>query len=115
MNRERWLIAYALGIGALGWSLLFARPPDFARWPELLAFILLALLIEGVGFRVPPADPQSLVGVVLVTAALALGAANGALVAAVSGLIFGILLPLIYGRPRTFYSIVARPVLRGRP
>jgi serine phosphatase RsbU (regulator of sigma subunit)/putative methionine-R-sulfoxide reductase with GAF domain len=113
MNRERWLIAYALGIGALGWSLLFARPPDFARWPELLAFILLALLIEGVGFRVPPADPQSLVGVVLVTAALALGAANGALVAAVSGLIFGILLPLIYGRPRTFYSIVARPVLRG--
>ncbi|HWQ12491.1 MAG TPA: SpoIIE family protein phosphatase [Roseiflexaceae bacterium] len=113
MNRERWLICYALAVGALGWSALLLSPPDASRWPELLAFIALALLIEGVGFRVPPADPQSMVGVVLLTAALALGPANGALVAGASGLVFGALLPLIYGRPRTFYSMVARPVLRG--
>jgi len=113
VNRGRWLLLYALLVGAIGWGAMFASGPDLSRWPELLLFIVLALLIEGVGFRVPPADPQSLVGVVLITAALALGPANGALVAAVSGVIFGMLLPLIYGRPRTLYSLVGRPVLRG--
>jgi GAF domain-containing protein len=113
VSRQRALILYALIVGALGWSALIRTPPDLSRWPELLLFTLLALLIEGVGFRVPPADPQSLVGVVLLTAALALGPSNGALVAGASGVVFGALLPLIYGRPRIFYSIVARPVLRG--
>jgi serine phosphatase RsbU (regulator of sigma subunit)/putative methionine-R-sulfoxide reductase with GAF domain len=113
VNRERWLLLYSLAVGALGWGALVVSRPDLSRWPELLLFIVLALLIEGVGFRVPPADPQSLVGVVLIAAALALGPADGALVAGVSGLIFGALLPLIYSRPRTFYSILARPVLRG--
>ena len=28
-------------------------------------------------------------------------------------MIFGVLLPLIYGRPRTFYLMVARPILRS--
>src|SRR5262249_20580545 len=70
-------------------------------------------LIESAGFRVPPSDPHSLVGIVLLTAALALGANNGALVAALSGLIFGVLLPLIYGRPRTLYLMVARPYVRS--
>ena len=69
----------------------------------LLLFLFLALLVESAGFRVPPSDPHSLVGIVLLTGALALGATNGALVAALSGLIFGVLLPLIYGRPRSFY------------
>jgi serine phosphatase RsbU (regulator of sigma subunit)/putative methionine-R-sulfoxide reductase with GAF domain len=73
----------------------------------------LAVLVESAGFRVPPADPHSLVGVVLITAALALGAPAGALVAAIAGLIFGTLLPPLYGRPRTFYLLVARPLLRS--
>ena len=60
MSRQRALIAYALTVSALGWSALLVNPPDLARWPELIAFVLLALLIEGVGFRVPPADPQRL-------------------------------------------------------
>jgi hypothetical protein len=113
VNRERWLILYCIAIGALGWIWLFLGSPISAPWPVLLLFLFLALLVEGAGFRVPPADPHSLVGIVLVTCALALGASNGALVAALSGLIFGVLLPLIYGRARTFYLMVARPFLRS--
>src|SRR5262245_57730446 len=70
-------------------------------------------MVESAGFRVPPSDPHSLVGIVVLTAALALGVPTGGLIAALSGLIFGLLPPLIYGRPRTFYSLVARPVLRS--
>src|SRR5215468_12071513 len=103
MNRERWLILYCFAVGVLGWIWLLLSGPISAPWPVLLLFLFLALLVEGAGFRVPPSDPHSLVGIVLLTAALALGANNGALVAALSGLIFGVLLPLIYGRPRIFY------------
>src|SRR4051794_25045180 len=113
MNRERWLILYCMAVGTLGWIWLLLSGPTSAPWPVLLLFLFLALLIEGAGFRVPPSDPHSLVGIVLLTGALALGMTNGALVAALSGLIFGMLLPLIYGRPRTFYLMVARPFLRS--
>ncbi len=113
MNRERWLILYCIAVGTLGWIWLLLSGPISAPWPMLLLFLFLALLIEGAGFRIPPSDPHSLVGIVLLTGALALGAVNGALVAALSGLIFGVVLPLIYGRARTFYLMVARPFLRS--
>jgi serine phosphatase RsbU (regulator of sigma subunit)/putative methionine-R-sulfoxide reductase with GAF domain len=113
VNRERWLIIYALAVGLCGWSLMAFAAPPITPWPTLLLFIVIAVLIESVGFRVPPSDPHSLVGIVILTAALALGSADGALIAGVSALIFGLLLPLIYGRPLTFYSLVARPLLRS--
>ncbi|MDQ2998853.1 MAG: GAF domain-containing protein, partial [Chloroflexota bacterium] len=113
MNRERWLILYCIAVGTLGWIWLLLSGPISAPWVVLLLFLFLALLVESAGFRVPPSDPHSLVGIVLLTGAMALGTTNGALVAALSGVIFGVLLPLIYGRPRTFYLMVARPFLRS--
>ena len=111
MRREFWLIIYCVCVGTLGWFLLLSQPLS-ANLPFLLLFVALALLIESTGFRVPPADPHSLVGVVLITAALALGPANGALVGAISGLLFGLLTPLIYGRSSP-YLLFARPYLRS--
>jgi serine phosphatase RsbU (regulator of sigma subunit)/putative methionine-R-sulfoxide reductase with GAF domain len=113
VTRERWLIAYCLAVGTLGWVWLAASGLNRLPWTVVLLFLALALMVEGAGFRVPPSDPHSLVGIVLLTAALALGPVNGAFIAALSGLIFGVLLPLIYGRPRTFYLMVARPFLRS--
>ncbi|HMP41135.1 MAG TPA: SpoIIE family protein phosphatase [Roseiflexaceae bacterium] len=113
MNRERWLILYSLTAGLLGWA-LFTLTSPLQSTPLILAlFILLAVLVESVGFRVPPSDPHSLVGIVILVAALAIGPADGALVAGVSGLIFGILLPFMYGRPISFYLVVARPIQRS--
>ncbi|MBC8160053.1 MAG: SpoIIE family protein phosphatase [Roseiflexaceae bacterium] len=112
MRREFWLSVYCVLVGALGLLLLLLFPLTIDL-PTLLLFTTLALLVEGVGFRVPPADPHSLVGVVLLTAALALGPANGALVAACSGLIFGVIAPLIYGRKLSPYLLLARPMLRA--
>lgn len=113
MSRERWLILYCLIVGLLGWTWLLLSGPGAVSPTTLLLFLTLALLVEGAGFRVPPADSHSMVGIVLLTAALALGPANGALIAALSGLIFGAMLPWIYGRARTFYLMVARPLLRS--
>ncbi|MBK9712014.1 MAG: SpoIIE family protein phosphatase [Kouleothrix sp.] len=113
MSRVRALSAYCLIVGALGWVWLAVSGPIVAPWGLLLLFVALALLVESAGFRIPPSDPHSLVGIVLVTAALALGAPFGALAAALSGLIFGVLLPLIYGRSRSFYLMVGRPILRS--
>jgi serine phosphatase RsbU (regulator of sigma subunit)/putative methionine-R-sulfoxide reductase with GAF domain len=113
VNRERWLILYCLSVGVLGWAWLLSSGLREPPWALLLLFLALALMVESAGFRVPPSDPHSLVGIVLLTAALSLGVPTGALIAAISGLIFGVLQPLIYGRPRTFYSLVARPVLRS--
>lgn len=113
MSRERWLIFYCAVVGTLGWVWLLLSGPAGVDWQTFGLFLIVALLIESAGFRVPPADPHSLVGITLVTAALTLGPANGALVAAVSGLIFGVLLPIIYQRPSSLYTSVARPYLRS--
>ncbi|MCS6840503.1 MAG: SpoIIE family protein phosphatase [Roseiflexus sp.] len=112
-NREQWLILYCLVMGAVGWAALILSSPGAAPWSIVALFVILALLIEAAAFRVPPADPHSLSGIVILSAALALGPVDGALVAGVSGLIFGVLLPLIYRRPRTFYLLAARPLLRS--
>jgi len=113
VKRAHWLNIYCLVVGLLGWAMLGLALPAGIPSALLLLFVALALLVESVGFRIPPSDPHSLVGIVLLSAALALGAPLGALVAAVSGLLFGLLLPLLYGRPRSFYLMVARPMLRS--
>jgi serine phosphatase RsbU (regulator of sigma subunit)/putative methionine-R-sulfoxide reductase with GAF domain len=100
-------------VGLLGWIWLATVIPSDLSWSVILFLVVLAVLVESVGFRVPPSDPHSLVGVVLITAALALGAPAGALVAALAGLIFGVVLPLLYRRPRSFYLLVSRPLLRS--
>jgi len=113
VKREYWLNSYCIAVGLLGWIWLAALIPSDLSWLVILFLVVLAVLVESVGFRVPPSDPHSLVGVVLITAALALGAPAGALVAAIAGLIFGVVLPLLYSRPRSFYLLVARPLLRS--
>jgi serine phosphatase RsbU (regulator of sigma subunit)/putative methionine-R-sulfoxide reductase with GAF domain len=113
VNRERRLIIYCLVVGVAGWAALVLSSPGAAPWGVVALFVVLALLVEAAAFRVPPADPHSLTGIVILSAALALGPADGALVAGVSGLIFGMLLPLIYRRPRTFYLLASRPLLRS--
>ncbi|HEU5015016.1 MAG TPA: SpoIIE family protein phosphatase [Roseiflexaceae bacterium] len=113
MSRELRLIVYCFIVGALGWLWLLSSASGIIVTPILVFFLFMALLIESAGFRVPPADPHSLVGVVLLTAATAFGPESGALVAALSGLIFGAAAPLFYGRARTLYLLVARPFLRS--
>ncbi len=113
MSRERGLILYCLVVGTLGWIWLLASGPIAATAASIALFVILALLVESTGFRVPPSDPYSLVVVVLITAALSLDVGSAALVAALSGLLFGIIEPLIYGRPKTFYTMAARPLLRS--
>jgi serine phosphatase RsbU (regulator of sigma subunit)/putative methionine-R-sulfoxide reductase with GAF domain len=106
------LIVYCLVVAVIGWAWLIASAP--IGMPLLaVTFGILALLIELLGFRIPPADPHSLVGVVLLAAVLSIGAANTALIAAISGLIFGVIEPFLYNRPRSFYLLVARPLFRS--
>ncbi len=112
MSREQGLSLYCALVGGVGWIWLLGSGPVLPL-ATLALFVGLALLVESTGFRVPPADPYSLVSVVLLIAALALGPVNGALVAALSGLIYGVLIPFVYGRPRSFYLLAARPFLRS--
>jgi serine phosphatase RsbU (regulator of sigma subunit)/putative methionine-R-sulfoxide reductase with GAF domain len=99
--------------GAVGWIWLALSGPGGVSINLLTLFLVLALLVEIAGFRVPPSDPHSLVGIVLLTAALTLGPVNGALVAALSGLMFGVILPVMYGGARSVYVLVGRPFLRS--
>lgn len=113
MNRERLLTLYAFLVGGAGWAWLSATPQPAIDLPLLLLFGSLALTIDLLSFRVPPADSHSLVGIVLISAALSLGPAPAALIAAGEGLISGVLLLLIYRAPLSLYSFGARPLLRG--
>jgi serine phosphatase RsbU (regulator of sigma subunit)/putative methionine-R-sulfoxide reductase with GAF domain len=113
VSRERLLIVYALVVGALGWAWLIATPQLPTHLAALILFAALALAVDTLSFRIPPADPYSLGGIVLLTASLALGPAAAAMVAALEGLVSGALLVLIYNRPRSFNLLVARPFLRG--
>ena len=113
VKREYWLNSYCIAVGLLGWVWLAAVIPSDLSWSAILFLVALAVLVESTGFQVRSTDPHSLVGVVLITAALALGAPAGALVAAIAALIFGVLVPLLYGRRRSFYVLVARPLLRS--
>lgn len=112
--RRAWAVSlYCLVVGGSGWCWLLLTPLPAVPLVGLLLFGLVALLIDSLGFRLPPGDPHSLVGVILLAAALALGPPAGALIAASEGLLFGLLLPLIYGFPRNFSTLVNRPLLRS--
>ncbi len=114
MSRERLLISYALVVGGLGWAWLIATPQlPGSSLAALVLFGALALAVDTLSFRIPPADAYSLGGIVLITGALALGPAAGAMVAGLEGLLSGALLIIIYNRPRSFNLLVARPILRG--
>ncbi|HMQ33062.1 MAG TPA: SpoIIE family protein phosphatase [Chloroflexaceae bacterium] len=113
MSRERLLTVYALATGAVGWAWLLFTPQLATPAAALVLFAALALATDTLSFRVPPADAYSLSGIVLLTAALALGPAAAALVAAVEGAVAGALLVLLYNRPRSLYLLVARPLMRG--
>jgi serine phosphatase RsbU (regulator of sigma subunit)/putative methionine-R-sulfoxide reductase with GAF domain len=79
----------------------------------MLLFGALALAVDLLSFRVPPADSHSLVGIVLVAAALSFNPVAAAMIAAIEGLLSGILLLLIHRAAQTFYMFAARPVLRS--
>jgi serine phosphatase RsbU (regulator of sigma subunit)/putative methionine-R-sulfoxide reductase with GAF domain len=113
VNRERLLTIYSLLVGGIGWIWLLFLPQPAVAPLALLLFGTLALAVDTLSFRVPPADAHSLGGLVIVTAALALGPTTAALIGAVEGLISGALLPFVYRRPPSFYLLVARPILRG--
>ena len=113
MSRERWLVLYSLTIGALGWAWLLASDPFTAPLWLLVLFVLIALIVESARFRVTGGDAHSLVGIPLLTAAFALGPGPGGLVAAISGLLFGMVQPLFGRAPRSFYTLAARPLLRS--
>ncbi len=113
MRRAQLVSLYCLLVGGSGWLLLLLTPRPAVPLSVLLLFGLVALLIDSLGFRRPQGDPHSLVGVILLAAALALGPPVGALIAAGEGLLFGVALPFIYGFPRTFYTLVGRPLLRS--
>jgi serine phosphatase RsbU (regulator of sigma subunit)/putative methionine-R-sulfoxide reductase with GAF domain len=114
VSRNRALLLYCALVGAAGWLWLALSLPYVRSGPgPLLFFVLLALLIECFGFRTPPSDPHSLAGIVIVTAAFAFSPADSALVGASEALIFGVLLPFLYNRPRSLFLLVARPFLRS--
>lgn len=114
MNKERLLLGFCLLVGAAGWAWLWSALADAPVAVELLTlFMVLAIVVEGLSFRLPPDDPHSLVGVVNLAAVLVLGPASGALVAGTVGFAMGVVVPLAYGRPRTLYSLLGKPALRS--
>ncbi len=113
MSRERLLLLYCLAAGGVGWIWLALTPWLPTPILALLLFGTLALAVDTLSFRVPPADSYTMGGLVLIMASLALGPAPAALLAAWEGLLSGIIQPLVYGRPRSVYLMLARPVLRG--
>ncbi|MCX7790374.1 MAG: SpoIIE family protein phosphatase [Chloroflexaceae bacterium] len=113
MSRERLLILYSLAFGSIGWIWLLLTPPTATPLAALALFGALALAVDLLSFRTPPADTHSLSGIVLITAALALGPAAGALLAAIEGALSGVLLTFLYHRPPGPYLLGARPFLRG--
>ncbi len=113
MSRERLLLVYALAGGALGWIWLWLTPGLSVAPATLALFAALALALDALSIRLPPADAYSLAGVVLLTAALSLGPAAAALIAGLEGLLAGVLLALIYNRPRTVYTLGAQPLQHG--
>lgn len=113
MSRERLLILYSLAFGSIGWIWLLLTPPTATSLAALALFGALALAVDLLSFRTPPADTHSLSGIVLITAALTLGPAAGALLAAIEGALSGVLLTYLYHHPPGPYLLGARPFLRG--
>lgn len=114
MKREHWLIGYSIGVGLPGWIWLLwhSHMPSMPIW-HIIAVLLIALLIESAGYRVPPADPHSLTGIVILSLALMGQPWVATLIIAINAFAVGMALPFIDRRPITFYSAVVRPWARA--
>jgi serine phosphatase RsbU (regulator of sigma subunit)/putative methionine-R-sulfoxide reductase with GAF domain len=114
VSQQARLLGYCLALGLAGWAWLLASltrvtPPLL----PVLAFIVLAALVESLTSRMPPDDPHSPVGALLIAATLTLNPVGGALVAAIASLVVGAALPLYHRQPRTAYALLGRPILRS--
>lgn len=113
MAREHLLTWYGLLVGgvALGWLLMLPVAPVA---PALVAlFAIIAFAVDLLAFRIPPADVHSLAPLVIVSAGLALEPVAGAWLAAIEGVLSGVVILLLTNRPRTLFWLLGRPVLRG--
>lgn len=113
MSREQILTWYGFIIGIVAWLWLLTLPTSPVDPLYVLLFAILAFVVDLLAFRTPPADVHSLAPLVLITASLALGPVNAAWLAAIEGLISGIVIPLLTNRPRTSFSLLGRPLLRS--
>jgi serine phosphatase RsbU (regulator of sigma subunit)/putative methionine-R-sulfoxide reductase with GAF domain len=80
---------------------------------HIIAILILALLIESAGYRVPPADPHALTGIVILSIALMGEPWVAAIIIAINAFVVGMALPFVDRRPVNFYSAVARPWSRA--
>ncbi len=113
MRRARLIILYCFLLGGSGWFWYSTLPFVGASVATLVLFGSFALIADLLGFRTPPTDPASLSGVILLAAALALDPSAAALIAGIEGLLFGVLRPFLHHRPRSVYTLAARPILRS--
>jgi serine phosphatase RsbU (regulator of sigma subunit)/putative methionine-R-sulfoxide reductase with GAF domain len=113
VSRKLFLSIYAFVVGGIGWGWLLLSPTPTTPVILLLLFGAVALAVDLLSFRVPPADSHSLVGIVLLSAALSFGPVAAAMIAAIEGLLSGVLLLLIHRAAQTFYTFAARPLLRS--
>lgn len=113
-THEQWLIAYSISVGLPGvlWLMTAYQPTAVPLWHGVI-ICLVALLIDTVGFREPPADPHTLTGIVVLSIALAGHPWLAALVAAIVGASVGVLLPFFDQRPLNYYSLGIRPLARA--
>ncbi|MBO9318472.1 MAG: SpoIIE family protein phosphatase [Chloroflexus sp.] len=113
MSREQILTWYGLIVGVVAWLWLLTLPTSPVDPLYVLLFAVLAFAVDLLAFRTPPADVHSLAPLVLITASLALGPVNAAWLAAIEGLLSGIVILLLTNRPRTSFSLLGRPLLRS--
>ncbi len=113
MKRDQLPTIAALVLATVGWLWVATFIPADLPVGAMLLFGLLALAVDALSFRLPPADSYSLAGLLLLTASLALGPPVAALLAAVEGTLATLLLALLYRQAPTFDQLVARPLLQG--
>lgn len=113
MSRERLRSIYCVVLGGAGIAWLLLSPSTPPSPGQVIIFGGLMLILETLSFRVAPAEPQSLVGLAIVTTALILGPSPAALIAVLASLLYGLLTPLLLARRPDFYLMAARPILRA--
>jgi serine phosphatase RsbU (regulator of sigma subunit)/putative methionine-R-sulfoxide reductase with GAF domain len=112
--REHWLIVYSISVGVPGclWLAFAAQTPTVPLWHALI-ICALALLIDSVGFREPPADPHTLTGIIILSVALAGQPWIAAAIAGIVGLTIGVALPFFDRRALNVYTLAIRPLARA--
>lgn len=113
MSREQMLTWYGLVVGVVAWMWLFTLPATPVAPILVILFAAMAFAVDLLAFRTPPADVHSLAPLVLITASLTLGPVNAARLAAIEGVVSGVVILLLTNRPRTSFSLFGRPLLRS--